>query len=448
MSEILKTPSNHRDIIKKETQERKRNILYLISHYLRSCNLYETADCLAVEAQLQDNLTVCDNVDLDMILQEYQSYYQVKFQKTPKFVRKLDSCEVRTKVPSAKKKVTVPEKVKKKKDVNEDENFQFEIISLGNNQLKENGDTDLIAKDRSLCDFENYSPEWREVAEQIIKEVIPKNLGITWRDCVGLENAITIIKECIILPITHPQLFYGTLTPFKGLLLYGPAGTGKTLLAKALACEQPLPVFNVTCSSYVSKWRGESEKLLKTLFDVAKLYAPSIIFIDEIDAFVSTTHDNQHEASVRFKSELLVHLDGVLNGDQQVFIFGITNSPWRLDSALLRRFERRVLIDVPNINVRKEMFQYYFLKSGYEFLQNDLDKMAAITENYTGCEIKVVCKEVMMGLVRELLGVKNGGQLRRPGVNDVIKAVGKVKSSLTEGLLKKYREWNESFGCL
>lgn len=456
MSETIKTPSSHRDIIKKEIQERKRNILHLICHYLRNCNLHVTADCLTEEAQLQENLIVCDNVDLDVILQEYQSYYQVKFQKTPKFVRKLDNCEIspaKTKVTTAKKKVTAT-KIKNKKETVEDDEFQFEIISLGCNQTKESGDGGFVAKTRPLCEYENYTVEWREIADQITKEVIPKNLGITWNDCVGLENAIVTIKESIILPCTHPELFHGILTPFKGILLYGPPGTGKTLLAKALACEQPLPVFNVTCSSYVSKWRGESEKLLKTLFDVAKLYAPSIIFIDEVDAFVSTTNEHQqqqHEASIRFKGELLTHLDGICNGDERIFVFAITNSPWRLDSALLRRFERRVLIDVPNSMGRIEIFKYYFAKSGYKFGQNDLMKMAEMTENYSGCEIKILCKEVGMGLVREVLGMKGDvkiGQMRQPGLNDVIKAVGKVKSSLNEGLLKKYREWNEKFGCL
>lgn len=450
MSEALKTPASHRDIIKKEIQERKRNLLHLICHYLRICNLHETADSLTDEAQLQDNLTVCDNVDLDVILQEYQNYYEIKFQKAPKLLRKLDSCDVKPKTTAKKKAVTKKAKVKNEpKESVEDEDFQFEIISLGNNRQKESGDGVLVAKSKPLCDFNGYSPEWREVAEQIMKERIPKNLGITWRDCVGLENAITTIKESIILPITHPHLFQGTLTPFKGLLLYGPPGTGKTLLAKALAFEQPLPVFNVTCSSYVSKWRGESEKLLKTLFDVAKFHAPSIIFIDEVDAFGATTNDCQHEASVRFKSELLVQLDGILNGDEHIFVFGITNAPWRLDSALLRRFERRMLIDVPNATARQDIFEYYFAKSGYKFTQNDLQKMASVTENYTGCEIKVLCKEVVMGLVREVMGeVQMGLQMRSPTVSDVIKAVSKVKSSLNEGLLKKYREWNEKFGCL
>lgn len=452
-SEILKTPTNHRDLIKKETQERKRNLLYLMCNYLRTCNLHATADCLTEEAQLQENIAVCDNVDLDVILQEYQSYYMVKFQKMPKLTRKLDNFEVNaTKTKTVRqKKPAITKATKNKKETIEEDEFQFEIINLNcNNQPNDSGDA---TKTKALCDFEAYNSEWRETAEQILKDVIPKNLGITWNDCVGLNDAINVIQETIIFPFIHPQLFCGTLTPFKGILLYGPPGTGKTLLAKALACQQTLPVFNVTCSSYVSKWRGESEKLLKTLFDVAKFYSPSIIFIDEVDAFVSTTSDHQHEASVRFKSELLVHMDGILNSDEKVFVFAITNSPWRLDCALLRRFEKRVLIGTPNLNARKEIFKYYFLKSGHKFTDKDLQTMAEVTENYSGAEIKIVCKEVMMNIVRGVLQ-ENGGkkelrreQLKSPTVNDVVKATCKIKSSLNGGLLKKYSEWNEKYGC-
>lgn len=445
-SETVKIPTNHRDIIKKETQERKRNLLHLIHQYLRSCNLHESADCLADEAQLQENVAVCDNVDLDVILQEYQSYYNVKFQKMPKLIRKLDNSEInsaRVKTAMKNKKIAKSKNKKEMKELNDDDDFQFEIINLCKDAIK----------CKPLCDFDGYNGEWREVAEQITKDVIPKSLGITWSDCVGLQEAVNIIKESIIFPHTHPQLFCGTLTPFKGLLLYGPPGTGKTLLAKALACQHPLPVFNVTCSTYVSKWRGESEKLVKILFDVAKYYSPSIIFIDEVDAFVSTTSDHQHEASVRFKSELLVHMDGIINGDEQIFVFGVTNSPWRLDCALLRRFERRVLVDVPNLMVRCEMFKYYFGKSGYKFADSDLRKMAEVTENYSGAEIKILCKEVMMGIVRGVLqgnGVKGEvkrEQLRAPTVNDVVKVASKIKSSLNGSLLKKYREWHEKYGC-
>lgn len=447
MSELLKIPSNHRDVIKKDTQERKRNLLHLIVDYLRMCNLHETADCLAEEAQLQDTVEVCDNVDLDVILQEYQSYYMVKFQKMPKLVRKIEVSE-RTRPKTNKKNKRTPPVVKEKskREVKEEEpdDFQFEIISLTEKAVG------AEATSKPLCEFENYSSEWREVAEQIKKDMIPKNLGIGWRDCVGLQEAITTIKESVIFPTIYPRVFSGTLTPFKGILLYGPPGTGKTLLAKALACEHLAPVINVTCSAYISKWRGESEKLIKTLFDVAKLHTNCVIFIDEVDALVSTT-DHQHEASVRFKSELLVQMDGILNGDERVFVLGVTNSPWRLDSALLRRFERRVLVDLPNAAARRDIFCYYFEKSGVAFAPADLQRMAEATENFSGADVKLLCKEAMMSAVREVLR-EDGGirveKLRAPTVNDVIRARSNIKSSLSCGLIEKYREWNEKHGCL
>lgn len=455
MSELLKTPSSNRDLMKREAQERKRNLLHLIRHYLSHCNLHETADCLAEEAQLSDNVEVCDNIDLDVILQEYQSYYFVKFQKPPKITKKCNSQVTRPTTTTKKRTSAAKIKIRhsKQKEQSDSEDFHFEIINLGNENNEKAAENANIIKAKPLCEFEAYSGEWREIAEQITRDIIPKNLGVKWTDCIGLQSTISVIKEAIVFPSTYPDLFTGTLTPFKGLLFFGPPGTGKTLLARALACEYSAPVINVTCSSYVSKWRGESEKLIKTLFDVARFYSPSIIFIDEVDAFVSTD-GHQHEASVRFKSELLVQMDGVMNGNDRVFVFAVTNLPWRLDAALLRRFEKRVLVDVPDVTARRDIFKYYFVKNGFDFSANDLQKMAEVTENYSGSEIKLLCKEVLMNGVREMLQTINKTrdmrkeQLRMPTVNDVIKATAKIKSCLNENLLIKYREWNEKFGCL
>lgn len=327
MSELFKSPPNSREYVKKEAHERKRNILHLIEQFLRNNNLQQTADCLSEEAQLSPNMEVCDNVDLDVILQEYQSYYYVKFQKTPKITKKVDTVftpkETKTRKPVKQASV---KKLKEKNPSSESEDFQFEIVSFSNCQ-QSNGkvaDVELTKTDgkngclRPLCDFGDYSTEWRELAEQVQKEVLPTDLGIKWTDCIGLNKTTNLLKEAVVYPVIFPNIFTGIIKPWKGILLFGPPGTGKTLLAKALATEHSVPIINVTSSSYVSKWRGESEKMVKVLFDVAKFNAPTIIFIDELDALASTHGEGQHEASRRFKSELFVHLDGILHGDDQV----------------------------------------------------------------------------------------------------------------------------------
>lgn len=467
MAELQRYPSNSRDFTKKEDQERKRNILYLIENFLRSSNLHETADCLQNEAQLSNNVEVCDNVDLDVILQEYQSYYFVKFQKMPKITKKSE--DPKPKAGLASKKTTKRSSAKKitntkeKSPSTESDDFQFEIINLtegSNSKQAQPKFASVKTQDektalKPLCDFENYNQEWREFAEQIVKNVIPNNLGITFNDCIGLNKATALLKESVTYPILHPEIFKGIISPWRGILLFGPPGTGKTLLAKALASEHSIPFINVTSSCYVSKWRGESEKMVKVLFDIAKFNSPAVIFIDEIDALASNCGDYQHEASARFKSELLVNLDGILQGNEQVFVLAVTNSPWKLDSALLRRFEKRILIDVPNETTRMELFKHYFAENSVKLGTNELMILAEKTRNYSCSEIKLVCKEAMMSVVREKLqnvGNKNGSfkkeNLRQPMLNDIVGAIDKVKTCINTDLIEKYRNWHENYGCM
>lgn len=222
MSEMLKSPPNSKEYAKKETQERKRNILYLIEQFLRNNSLQQAADCLAEEAQLSTNVEVCDNVDLDIILQEYQSYYYVKFQKMPKITKKVDAAFV-TKETKPKKPVkqTISKKLKEKTPSNDSEDFQFEIISISNCQQQSNSKINEVQATKNallkpLCDYEEYSTEWRELAEQIQKDVLPNNLGVKWSDCIGLHQATNLLKEAVVYPISYPHIFTGLIKSWKG----------------------------------------------------------------------------------------------------------------------------------------------------------------------------------------------------------------------------------------
>lgn len=174
---------------------------------------------------------------------------------------------------------------------------------------------------------------------------------------MGLEEAKRLLKEAVVYPIKYPELFTGILSPWKGLLLFGPPGTGKTLLAKAVATECKTTFFNISASSIVSKWRGDSEKLVRVniffnhfqndlrtqasatkkiffqvMFDLARYHAPSTIFLDELDALASKRDggslSNEHEASRRLKTELLIQLDGLSQTEDQVFLLATSNLPW------------------------------------------------------------------------------------------------------------------------
>ncbi|KAL9249661.1 Katanin p60 ATPase-containing subunit A-like 2-like protein [Drosera capensis] len=186
--------------------------------------------------------------------------------------------------------------------------------------------------------------ETRNLAENLCRDIIRGNPDVKWESIKGLETAKRLLKEAVVMPIKYPKYFTGLLSPWKGILLFGPPGTGKTMLAKAVATECKTTFFNISASSIVSKWRGDSEKLVRVLFELARHHAPSTIFIDEIDSIISHRGEgrSEHEASRRLKTELLIQMDGLMRSDELVFVLAATNIPWDLDAAMLRRLEKRV----------------------------------------------------------------------------------------------------------
>ncbi|KAI0235974.1 Katanin p60 ATPase-containing subunit A-like 2 [Lamellibrachia satsuma] len=237
---------------------------------------------------------------------------------------------------------------------------------------------------------------------------------VRWDDIIGLENAKRLVKEAVVYPIKYPQLFTGILSPWKGLLLYGPPGTGKTLLAKAVATECNTTFFNISATSIVSKWRGDSEKLVRVLFELARFHAPSTIFLDELESLMSQRGyqggGGEHEGSRRMKTELLVQMDGLSKSDDLVFLLAASNLPWELDHAMLRRLEKRILVDLPSLEARCAMFKHHLpplvntaMQNGLQLYSNiDYDYVAKMTEDYSGSDIRLVCKEAAMRPVRKI----------------------------------------------
>eukprot|EP00199_Chlamydomonas_sp_CCMP681_P000919 CAMPEP_0119105734 /NCGR_PEP_ID=MMETSP1180-20130426/3625_1 /TAXON_ID=3052 ORGANISM="Chlamydomonas cf sp, Strain CCMP681" /NCGR_SAMPLE_ID=MMETSP1180 /ASSEMBLY_ACC=CAM_ASM_000741 /LENGTH=531 /DNA_ID=CAMNT_0007090871 /DNA_START=71 /DNA_END=1666 /DNA_ORIENTATION=- len=247
-----------------------------------------------------------------------------------------------------------------------------------------------------------YSGELRTLAESISRDIFTDNPGVRWTDISGLAEAKRLLQEAVVQPIKYPHLFTGLLAPWKGVLLYGPPGTGKTLLAKAVATECHTTFFNVQASTIVSKWRGESEKLVRVLFDLARHHAPSTIFMDEIDALMTSRGgDGEHEASRRTKTELLIQMDGLAKSSELVFVLTATNLPWELDTAMLRRLEKRILVPLPEESSRANMFQGHLQAICEPSVS--WTTLASLTDGYSGSDIFLIAKEAAMRPLRRLM---------------------------------------------
>ncbi|KAI5060151.1 hypothetical protein GOP47_0024571 [Adiantum capillus-veneris] len=321
--------------------------------------------------------------------------------------------------------------------------------------------TDKLGDIKSLAE-NSYE---RELLSSVVRA---KDIGVSFEQIGALEDVKTTLKELIILPLKRPELFNkGNLRkPCKGVLLFGPPGTGKTLLAKAVATEAGANFMSISASSLTCKYFGESEKLAKSLFTLARKLEPAIIFIDEVDGILRARGDeNEHEASRRVRNELMAAWDGLQTKDRErILVLATTNRPFDLDDAVIRRLPRRIFIDLPNATNREKILHKLLVE---EDLSKDFDYevLAAQTEGFSGSDLKNLCVAAAYRPIQEFLeaekqGIKNEFvntinspkdrqvSLRPLCLDDFIQAKVKVGLSVAydASSMVQIRKWNEQFG--
>ncbi|CAN4093084.1 unnamed protein product [Withania somnifera] len=246
-----------------------------------------------------------------------------------------------------------------------------------------------------------------EFEKRLLVDVIPPNdVGVTFNDIGALETVKDTLKELVMLPLQRPELFCkGQLTkPCKGILLFGPPGTGKTMLAKAVATEAGANFINISMSSITSKWFGEGEKYVKAVFTLASKIAPSVVFVDEVDSMLGRRENpGEHEAMRKMKNEFMVNWDGLRTKDKErVLVLAATNRPFDLDEAVIRRLPRRLMVKLPDAPNREKILRVILAKE--ELAPNvNLEAIANMTEGYSGSDLKNLCVSAAHCPIREIL---------------------------------------------
>jgi SpoVK/Ycf46/Vps4 family AAA+-type ATPase len=317
--------------------------------------------------------------------------------------------------------------------------------------------------------------------------VFPEHIGVTYDQIGGLDEVKELLRQSVTYPLKYPSLYSEGIAreSCKGVLLFGPPGTGKTMLAKAVATEGGATFLSVDASSVENKWLGESEKNAKAVFTLARRLAPCVIFLDEVDSLLSsregTGDDSAHGTLTSVKTTMMSEWDGLNSGTNgenapRVIVIGSTNRPFDLDEAVLRRFPRRILVDLPDLDTRREILEVTMAENRIEPSVN-FTSIAERLEGYTGSDIKEVCREAVVRISHEQAKMLDRGlwsspsssseesnsadskkssrttlaglQRLRPVIMDDFEvAMSKLKRSVSEKgrELARVWEWNDEYG--
>ena len=288
--------------------------------------------------------------------------------------------------------------------------------------------------------------------------IIKEKPNVSWKEVIGLEDVKTALRESIVYPAKKPELF--TLGWPRGILLYGPPGCGKTMLAAATASEINGYFINVDAASMMSKWLGDAEKNVSQLFHMARDSSkrenvPVIMLIDEVDSLLGNSQ-NENGGEIRVKNQFLTEMDGVNDKGKnlQTYVIAATNKPWKLDWAFLRRFSKRIYIPLPSLQTRENLFSSYLSKLKKDS-SVDAAHLAQLIEGYSASDIRDICQSVQLSVIDEFfsLAESNGNkdlahvQLRDVTMDDFKKTIKKRRPSVNPGMIEEYSNWTRDFSA-
>jgi transitional endoplasmic reticulum ATPase len=264
---------------------------------------------------------------------------------------------------------------------------------------------------------------------------------VHFADIAGLDDVKEEINLKMIYPFQHPELAarYG-ISIGGGVLLFGPPGTGKTMVARAIACELDATMFVISPAQIMSKWVGEAEQNVKKLFDAAKAERKSVIFMDEVEALVPRRRDQQSTVMQRVVPQILQEIEGFDRmADRALMFLGATNEPWSLDPAMLRpgRLDAKIYVPLPDAAARFKLFEIYL---GKRPLADDVDfaKLVEVTDGYSGADIKAIAER---SATRPFLESVAGAQPRNINMADILAVIGELLPSVSKKDMTKYEQW-------